>query len=110
MLHRRRLRFRKDFPIPLAGRRAVRVDIAFTRIKLAIFVDGCFWHQCPLHGSMPKANAAYWVPKLEGNVFRDRKDEAALAVAGWRVLRVWEHDVGGEAAERIWITALPMRA
>jgi len=95
-LHRRGHRFRKDF---LLRARDVRVhpDIVFTRWRLAVFVDGCFWHGCPEHQSVPKANRAYWVPKLAANVERDRRVDAALAAAGWGVVRIWEHDVVTDA-------------
>jgi DNA mismatch endonuclease (patch repair protein) len=90
-LHRQGLRFRKDHPIQAGGRR-VRPDVVFTRAKLAVFVDGCFWHRCPQHATTPRANPSYWVPKLQRNVERDRAVDAALAGAGWSVLRIWEHE------------------
>ena len=99
-LHACGLRFRKDHRLDLPGRR-VRPDIAFTRAKLAVFVDGCFWHRCPLHASFPRANAAYWASKLEATVERDGRTNAALIAAGWRVLRVWEHEPIGTAVVRI---------
>src|SRR3954453_17637690 len=83
-LHRVGLRFRKDFPIR-TSERVVRADVVFTRPRLAVFVDGCFWHRCPLHGNVPRANTEYWVPKLERNVHRDRAVDAALEAAGWTV-------------------------
>ncbi len=96
-LHRLGLRFRKDHPLRLADR-VVRPDVVFTRARLAVFVDGCFWHCCPEHGNVPRANGDYWGPKLERNVARDRAVDRALADAGWRVVRVWEHeDVVGVA-------------
>jgi DNA mismatch endonuclease, patch repair protein len=70
-----------------------RIDIAFPKERLAIFVDGCFWHRCPIHGTIPATNADYWVPKLEANVERDRKKTARLAEEGWMVIRVWEHEL-----------------
>ena len=88
-LHRRGLRFRKHLA-PVAGLRC-RPDIVFTKVRVAVFVDGCFWHRCPVHGSSPKANASYWKPKLDGNVERDRRNNAALTDAGWLVLRFWAH-------------------
>jgi DNA mismatch endonuclease (patch repair protein) len=69
----------------------VRPDIAFTARKVAVFVDGCFWHACPDHGSQPKNNEWYWSPKLARNVERDRAADAALTQAGWTVVRLWEH-------------------
>lgn len=99
-LHRRGLRFRKHLA-PLAGMRC-RPDIVFTKSRIAVFVDGCFWHRCPEHGSMPKTNDRYWRPKLEANVQRDRRNDAALQAAGWAVLRFWTHDSVGEMADAIF--------
>ncbi len=103
-LHRLGLRFRKDLPLRLADR-VVRPDVVFTRARLAVFLDGCFWHRCPEHGNVPRANGAYWGPKLDRNVARDRAVDDALAAAGWRVLRVWEHedvaDVAAAVAARL---------
>ena len=90
-LHARGYRYRKDFRLDLPLRR-VRPDIAFTRRKVAVFVDGCFWHACPDHGSKPANNTWYWGPKLQRNVERDRVADAALSAAGWDVVRVWEHE------------------
>jgi len=66
-----------------------------------VFVDGCFWHGCPEHGTRPRTNAGYWNPKIEGNVFRDRRNNAALEARGWAVIRVWEHEDPELAASRI---------
>jgi DNA mismatch endonuclease (patch repair protein) len=90
-LHARGWRFRKDYRLDLPHGR-VRPDVVFTRRKLAIFVDGCFWHACPLHGREPTRNTAYWSPKLARNVERDRRNDAALLADGWAVVRVWEHE------------------
>ncbi len=90
-LHAMGYRFRKDYRLDLAEGRRVRPDIAFTARKVAVFVDGCFWHACPDHGSRPSVNQGYWTPKLLRNVERDRAADAALKVAGWRVIRLWEH-------------------
>jgi DNA mismatch endonuclease, patch repair protein len=90
-LHRQGYRYRKDYRLDLTGAR-VRPDIAFTARRVAVFVDGCFWHCCPQHGTQPAANTWYWAPKLARNVERDRAADAALAAAGWRVVRVWEHE------------------
>ncbi|MDA8210194.1 MAG: very short patch repair endonuclease [Actinomycetota bacterium] len=73
-----------------------RPDIAFPRAKVAVFVDGCFWHSCPLHGKRPKSNTDYWQPKLERNRVRDCRVDRALADIGWISIRVWEHEVVGE--------------
>lgn len=99
-LHRRGLRFRKDLPLRAPGR-VVRPDVAFPPARLAVFVDGCFWHACPVHGNQPRANSYYWRPKLARNVARDRAVDEALGAAGWRVLRAWEHEPTPEVADRV---------
>ena len=91
LLHRSGLRFRKDYAIRLPNGKVVHSDIAFTRRKVAVFVDGCFWHCCPDHGTMPKSNQAYWATKLKRNEIRDRQTNYQLQIAGWRVIRFWEH-------------------
>jgi DNA (cytosine-5)-methyltransferase 1 len=96
-LHKLGYRFRKDYRIRAAGKKR-RVDIAFPTEGLAVFVDGCFWHQCPEHGTTPKSNRDYWIPKLRLNVERDALVERALRQSGWRVLRVWEHTPAEEGA------------
>lgn len=78
-----------------------RADIVFPRAKVAIFCDGCFWHLCPDHGRPPKTNESYWQAKLGRNVQRDRENDAALAAAGWLVIRVWEHESPNAAAARV---------
>lgn len=75
-----------------------KADIVFGPAKVAVFVDGCFWHNCPEHGSAPKANAAWWREKLRTNVERDRDTDARLAEAGWTVIRIWEHESPAAAA------------
>jgi DNA mismatch endonuclease (patch repair protein) len=90
-LHRQGYRYRKDYRLDLAEGKRVRPDIAFTARRVAVFVDGCFWHACPDHGSKPANNTWYWGPKLLRNVERDRAADAALAAAGWDVVRIWEH-------------------
>lgn len=100
-LHARGLRFRIDLPVRVDGLRAVRVDIAFTRRRLLVFVDGCFWHGCPLHGTRPRTNAGYWSAKIATNRDRDARQTEALERAGWTVLRVWEHEPAREAAARV---------
>jgi DNA mismatch endonuclease, patch repair protein len=96
-LHRDGFRFRCDYPVVTPARR-VRVDIAFPKRRLAVFIDGCFWHRCPEHGQIPKANRAYWEPKLARNVQRDREIDEALQDAGWTVLRFWEHTPSTKSA------------
>lgn len=70
-----------------------KIDIAFPGKKVAVFVDGCFWHSCPVHGHIPKSNLGYWKPKLERNVQRAEAKDARLAESGWAALHFWEHDV-----------------
>ncbi len=98
-LHRRGLRFRKHVS-PVPGLRC-KADIVFPAARIAVFVDGCFWHGCELHGAIPRANAAYWRQKLGANVERDRRNDRALGEAGWNVIRVWEHEDVAEAAQRV---------
>ncbi len=93
LLHAAGLRFRVDHPIRLGEARPIRPDVVFSRRRLAIFCDGCFWHGCPEHGSRPGIkNAAYWGPKIGGNVARDQRHTDMLTSAGWLVLRFWEHE------------------
>lgn len=103
LLHRRGLRFRKDYRIDANGLR-VRPDIVFTRARVAVFVDGCFWHHCPEHGEMPKANRSYWEEKFRRNTERDRLVDRELRGAGWTVLRFWEHDDPEQAAATVAVT------
>lgn len=99
LLHRRGLRFRVDVsPIPGVRRRA---DLVFPRLRVAVFVDGCFWHGCPEHATWPKANADFWREKIETNRRRDEDTNQKFMEAGWMVLRVWEHEDIEEAAQRI---------
>jgi DNA mismatch endonuclease (patch repair protein) len=107
-LHGQGLRYRKDYRLDLDGGRRVRPDIAFTARRVAVFVDGCFWHVCPEHGSQPSSNTWYWGPKLARNVERDRAADAALDAAGWEVVRIWEH-VPLDAAVAAVVTALTAR-
>lgn len=99
-LHRRGLRYRVNVP-GLPG----RPDIVLTRARIAVQMDGCFWHGCPDHAVAPRSNAAWWSDKLAGNRARDQRNDAALRDAGWLVLRVWEHVPPSAAAdliERAW--------
>lgn len=99
-LHRLGLRFRKDYPVK-TRLRVVRVDVVFPKARVAVFVDGCYWHSCPEHGVSPRANSSYWGPKLARNVERDREVDAALVDEGWRVIRVWEHEEASQVALRV---------
>lgn len=99
-LHRRGLRFRVNYAA-LPG----RPDLAFTRVRLAVFVDGCFWHRCPEHGTLPKNNRDWWAAKLDRTVERDREKDGALRDLGWSPLHVWEHEdpvTVADMIEREW--------
>lgn len=103
ILHSRGFRYRVDVrPLPPLRRRA---DIVFTRVLLAVFIDGCYWHGCDQHFVMPKSNASYWEQKITGNRNRDAATDELLREAGWTVLRFWEHEVPDEVATTI-ITAV----
>lgn len=98
-LHGRGLRYRLQVPLLTKPRRVA--DIVFPRVRVAVFVDGCFWHGCPEHASWPKSNAQFWRDKIEANRARDADTDRRLSASGWRVIRVWAHERVGEAAERI---------
>jgi len=100
-LHRSGMRFRKDHRVKVDEGRTIRVDVVFPRAKLAVFVDGCFWHRCPQHGTEPKSNTGYWGPKLDRNVERDRETDERLRRAGWEVLRIWEHETVEVGSRRV---------
>jgi DNA mismatch endonuclease, patch repair protein len=100
-LHALGLRFRVDMPIrPVAGR-SVRPDVVFPRCRVAVYVDGCFWHGCPDHWTRSKTNQGYWDAKVAANRDRDRRTTAILEREGWTVLRFWEHEDMGAAAARV---------
>ncbi|GHF45040.1 hypothetical protein GCM10010218_28170 [Streptomyces mashuensis] len=90
LLHREGHRFRLHRPVPGMPRRTI--DIAFPGVRVAVFLDGCFWHGCPQHATSPKANAEWWRQKLDRNMTRDRETTERLTEAGWTVLRFWEHE------------------
>ncbi|MGW6485839.1 very short patch repair endonuclease [Streptomyces sp. NPDC055056] len=96
LLHAAGLRYRVEYPVPGMARR--RIDVAFTRAKVAVLIDGCFWHGCPRHATQPKANAEWWRNKLDRNMARDRETTEHLMAAGWVVLRFWEHEAPEEVA------------
>lgn len=99
LLHARGLRYRTNYrPEPTLRRTA---DIVFTRRRIAVFIDGCFWHGCPAHLAAPKSNVTYWGPKIERNRERDRETNQVLRAAGWTVLRFWEHENPIDVADRI---------
>jgi DNA mismatch endonuclease (patch repair protein) len=98
-VHRLGFRYRVDLrPDPSVRGRA---DLVFTAARVAVYVDGCFWHSCPEHGTWPRANAAWWRQKIEANVHRDRESDRRLTAAGWLVLRFWEHEDPSKAARVI---------
>jgi len=99
-LHADGLRFRKQYPIATTAG-VVRVDIAFPHLRLAVFVDGCFWHCCAIHGTQPTTNSGYWQEKLRRNVLRDKRNRETLVATGWRVLRIWEHTDVASAADSV---------
>lgn len=103
LLHARGLRYRVDMA-PWSNKRR-RADIVFTRRRLAVFIDGCFWHGCPEHATVPVTNADYWRPKLARNIERDRETTAMAEAEGWTVLRIWEH-LPPEEAVRLIVRAL----
>ncbi|WP_255061286.1 very short patch repair endonuclease [Mycolicibacterium arenosum] len=98
-VHALGLRYRVDAK-PLTQMRR-RADLVFSRAKVAVFLDGCFWHGCPEHHTVAKANAEFWADKVSGNRARDRDTDARLAAAGWACVRVWEHEDPAAAAERV---------
>lgn len=79
----------------------VRPDFVFRKLRLAVFVDGCFWHGCPLHGAHPKNNEEFWKKKLDANHKRDLKVTRTLRQNNWRVLRIWEHELTPKNRKRL---------
>ncbi|MFG3123423.1 very short patch repair endonuclease [Streptomyces sp. NPDC048201] len=102
LLHAAGLRYRVEYPVPGMARR--RIDVAFTRAKVAVLIDGCFWHGCPQHATQPKANAEWWREKLARNVTRDLETTQHLTARGWTVLRFWEHEAPEEVADQVRAT------
>jgi DNA mismatch endonuclease, patch repair protein len=102
ILHKQGLRFRVAYKTP-----GGKVDIAFPRSKLAIQIDGCFWHMCPIHCIKPKTNKAFWLPKLLGNRKRDSRQNKELKKSGWEIKRFWEHEVE-ENPEKVAVKILKM--
>lgn len=100
LVHAAGLRYRVDFA-PLSANRRLKADLVFTRARVAVFVDGCFWHGCPRHHTVAKRNAGFWAEKVAGNRTRDKRTNSMLGEAGWTVLRFWEHEDPAEVAERI---------
>lgn len=100
LLHAHGYRYRVDFA-PDPSMRRSRADIVFTRARVAVFVDGCFWHGCPEHATIPVANRGYWEPKLQRNRQRDAETTTRLQSLGWRVIRIWEHEDPESAAAKV---------
>jgi DNA mismatch endonuclease (patch repair protein) len=103
-LHRQGLRFVVDRPVPGCSRRR-RADVLLRGARIAVFIDGCFWHSCPEHSHLPKTNTNWWRLKFRGVVRRDRDTNERVAAAGWLVVRVWEHEDPAEAARVIEVLA-----
>ena len=99
LVHARGLRYRVDHPLPFDRRR--RADLLFPRQKVAVFIDGCFWHGCPQHGTSAKSNADWWRKKIEANRARDGDTVRRLEALGWLALRFWEHEDPSLVASRI---------
>lgn len=99
-LHAMGLRYRVDFA-PLAEHRRLRADIVFTRVRIAVFIDGCYWHGCPDHYRPATRNTEFWEGKIQGNRERDARVGSLLRDAGWTILRFWEHESPDEVAEEI---------
>ncbi|MFF4163462.1 very short patch repair endonuclease [Streptomyces sp. NPDC001741] len=99
LLHAAGHRYRLNERVPGMPRRTI--DIAFTRARVAVLIDGCFWHGCPVHATQPKANAQWWRDKLDRNMERDVETTTHLTAAGWTVLRFWEHESAEDVARQI---------
>lgn len=98
-LHARGMRYRVDHPLP--GMRRRRADLLFAGARVAVFVDGCFWHGCPEHSVVPKANREWWIDKIRANRERDAHTDAHLRSLGWLPVRVWEHEDPARAADEV---------
>ena len=98
-LHKKGFRFRVHYKAIEGVRRTI--DVAFPSLRLAIFIDGCFWHGCPIHGTWPKKNATFWREKIEANRKRDRDTDGKLKANGWAVIRIWEHEDAEVVTRRI---------
>lgn len=107
LLHASGLRYRVNVPVPGMPRRTI--DIVFPKARIAIFMDGCFWHGCPEHATHPKANAEWWRNKLDKNMARDQETTEHLQAAGWTVLRYWEHEIPVAVAGEVRSAVLQRR-
>ncbi|WP_324609641.1 very short patch repair endonuclease [Streptomyces sp. WM6386] len=108
LLHADGLRYRVHYPVPGMPRRSM--DIAFSKLRIAVFLDGCYWHGCPDHATHPRANAEWWRAKLDRNITRDRETTDHLTAAGWAVLRFWEHEPVDDVVHRIEAVVLSRRS
>ncbi|MFE0458193.1 very short patch repair endonuclease [Kitasatospora sp. NPDC058965] len=99
LLFRSGLRYRLNERVPGMARRTV--DITFRRARVAVFIDGCFWHGCPVHATQPKSNSQWWRDKLDANMARDLETTAHMTANGWTVLRFWEHEAPESVAQRV---------
>lgn len=101
LLYARGRRYRVAPYLRLAAGISVRPDVVFLRQRVVVFIDGCFWHGCPEHGTTPRVNADYWGPKIARNRFRDERNTAALEAEGWFVVRAWEHEPAEDVIDRV---------
>ncbi|MEO6080890.1 MAG: very short patch repair endonuclease [Steroidobacteraceae bacterium] len=107
-LFARGLRYRIHVPVIDTPRRIA--DVAIKTLRVAVFVDGCFWHGCPIHATWPKGNAEFWRAKIVANQARDKDTNKRLCAAGWKILRVWAHEPPKQAANRITKSVAKLRA
>jgi DNA mismatch endonuclease (patch repair protein) len=107
LLHAAGLRYRVDLLLTVGAVR-VRPDVTFTRQRVAVFIDGCFWHGCAVHGTQPRKNPVYWSKKIARNKARDMTVTGALRAAGWTVIRAWEHEPP-EAVSNLVRSAVTLR-
>ena len=96
-------RYRVNYELRGEDGQSVRADLVFPRRKVAVFIDGCFWHRCPTHGTRPRSNSAYWDAKLAANEMRDVRTTASLESSGWVVLRLWEHETSSQGLDRLHV-------
>lgn len=107
-VHAKGLRYRVSYRPLTSVRRTA--DLVFTRAKVAVFLDGCFWHGCPVHHTVAVTNAGFWAEKVHRTRERDAETDRLLNEAGWRVVRVWEHEDPNEAAERVVSAVRPVQS
>lgn len=100
-LHSEGFRFRVDFSIRPSVGRPIRPDVVFTRRRVVLFIDGCYWHGCPRHGTLPATNREYWTAKIAENRARDTRHTDLLEQDGWTVVRAWEHEDAAQVVGRV---------